>query len=176
MAEMTPLSEVCEELGYPRSYFIKSIMADKIYDKFNTSLDLDDDFYVVITDDNEISLVRSKKGGMLTTVTEQASTHVYSAIVKYIILKKYDLNLKIDMILYILYYTTKYRAINDLTDSELTDGVIIHISNIIKLMIEREDTTYRNKSEIGEAIEELRRTLTFERARLGIRQKINLRR
>ena len=133
--------------------------------------ELDDDYYII-----DGTLLR-KKGKELNYLTGMVNTHVYSSMIKNIILEdSYDDVLTFNMILYILYYRVMFRASTILSDKELTEGVIIELSNLIKLMIDREHSTYRNKPAISDAIDEIRRLIKRERINNGIRPKLNLRR
>jgi len=175
------LDSIVNELQYPRVIFTSNNTFVENKD-LNTPdykpeglLNRDERFYL-IEDNNEFLLVRAKKGEMIN-VSGMVSKHLYSAVIKYIILiRNYEIDLQCNMILYILYYITTVKAYNKLTDKELTEGVILHLSNIIKQMIDKEDTLYRDRSEIATMITELRQSLIFERSHLGLRNRINLRR
>lgn len=179
-----PLSEIADKVGYPRSEFISG---RKSHCDFPVSYQADihkgnPDGYYVSTNGHKIkgyegySLVR-KKGNDLNQITSQVPNHLYSSIIKNIIISgDYEEELKYNMVLYILYYRVAYRANNELNDEQLTEGVVYELSNLIKIMIDREVTTYKNNPYISDAIDDMRRLLKRERIHLGIRPKLNLRR
>jgi len=177
MASIISLQELISDYGYPRSLFINT---DKEYSKrFDVppTQNWDQEFYVIKNDDLTYCPVKTKIGTPTAKSLGGLSySYIYNAVIKYIVLKNLDLDLKINMLLYILYYTSSVNGSDTITDVEITEGVILHISAIIKLLIDKEHTLYRDSSYIGEVIEELRQSLLFERAHTNWRQKINLRR
>ena len=166
------LSEYIEEVGYPRMLFLN--IKDNNEKEFILEIhynDLDDAFYLI-----NGSLVR-KKGTNFKRITNTVSNHLYSSIIKNIILNdNYDEVLTYNMLLYILYYRVTYKAHSLLNNNQITDGIIIELSNIIKLMIDRKNSTYRNKPAISDAIDEMRRLIKRERINSGFKPKLNLRR
>jgi hypothetical protein len=174
------LEDLILEEGYPRHLFTKELNRDDnfgvIYDEFY-HLDVSDGYYHVTDIKGNVSLVRyTDKKGEFDTFTSHVPKRIYSAIIKDIILKPFDDDHKYNMVLYVLYYVTIHRAYDELSSETLTNGVILHLSNIIKLMIDREYTTYKAHPVIEEAIEYVRRLLTRERIHLGIKPRLNLRR
>ena len=170
MQQIISLYDSVVEIGYPRDTILKlntnllSITGEK---------EIDDGFYV-ITKDSRSGLIRYKNYDP-KDISSISSKYLYNIIIKDIILKQDDLVQQSNMILYILYYHVKTTSFSELSDINLTKGVILHLSNIIKLMIDKEHTAYRNKPMIGMSIEQLRLSLTFERIQTGVKHSINLR-
>jgi len=177
------LSELAEELGYPRNNFLDlnragNNVAISYYSKEVENL-LQSEFYLVeiLYKDNSkgYTLVRFKDK-MLSSITDMINVHLYNAIIKNILLGNYEKELTNNILLYILYYRVVYKSYNPLTNAEITDGVILELCNIIKLLIDKEFSTYKNEPRISDIIAELRKLLIRERIHKGIKPKLNLRR
>jgi len=176
MSSIISLQTLIADYGYPRSLFIDG---EKVYTKrydIPAGVVIDTHYYVIKNNDEKYCAVKAKSGKIDKTLGDVSHSYLYNAIVKYIILEDIDLDLKINMVLYILYYNATVNGSDNISDNDITEGVILHVSNIIKLMIEKEHTLYRDSPHISDAIDELRQTLIFERAHTNWRQKINLRR
>jgi hypothetical protein len=102
--------------------------------------------------------------------------HYYSSIVKNVLFNNYEKDLTNNILLYILYYKVTYSSRAPLTNDQITDGVILMLSGIIKLLIDKEHSTYKNESNVSEIIDDLRKLLIRERIHKGIKPKLNLRR
>lgn len=173
----TPLHEYIEELGYPRNEFIGSLSNNnKNIPAMNESIE---DGYYIITynynDESGYTLIKSKKN-IYDSVAKTVPIHLYSSIIKNILLGSYEKELTYNMLLFILYYKVTYRSSVGLSIEQITEGVIIELSNIIKLLIDKEDSTYKNERRISNIIDEIRTLLKRERIHVGIRPKLNLRR
>jgi len=166
---ISSLIDFIADYGYPRSIFLKNsgitiindIDLDLILSTYST--ELNNNNFNILIDDNKICLLKSKINNKSKIVNALPYSYIYNSIIKYIISNNYENNLKIDSILYILYYITVTHAKSDINDLILTEGVVIHLVNIIKLMIDKENTLYKNNVYINDMIEELRETLSFER-------------
>jgi len=179
------LSDVVEELGYPRNNFLNINRAgnDREIEISERNRELPDDYYLITMTHKDnttgYTLIRKKKekhDNSFTRISNMNTVHLYSSIIKNILLGNYEKELTYNILLYILYYRVVYKSYNPLTNIEITDGVIIELSNIIKLMIDKENTTYKDEPRISDIIAELRKLLIRERIHKGIKPKLNLRR
>ena len=176
------LSDVIEELGYPRNNFLNISRAGNNQPVIYTSdfRSYTEDFYIVTIEHKNnttgYTLIRLKNG-KFDRITDMISNHLTNSIIKNIILNtELAQDIKYNMLLYILYYRVVYKANNPLTDKEITDGIILELANLIKILIDRENTTYKGNTGISDAIDEIRILLKRERIHIGIRPKLNLRR
>ena len=172
------LSEYITEIEYPRNEFIDVDRgANNILQNIVEPLTLNG-YYIINYANNGIigyCLIRYKDNNIVR-VTEMPPQHFYSSLVKNILLGNYEKDLTNNILLYILYYKVKYSSHNPLTNDQITDGVILELSNIIKLLIDKEHNTYKNESRVSELISDLRKLLIRERIHKGIKPKLNLRR
>lgn len=183
------LSDYITELEYPRHEFMdinrakNNITITNI--DYNMPIFVDsgyydsNDYYIISYSHNSdidgYTLVR-RKDKQHKKITELVPTHLNSSVIKNILFNSYEKDLTNNMLLFILYYKVTYSTTNPLSNMQITEGVILEISNIIKLLIDKEHSTYKNESRVSEVITDLRKLLVRERIHLGIKPKLNLRR
>ena len=178
---MALLSQFITAYGYPRDIFINNFNG---YDKELSVINpLEfDGYYVdtIIENDNIKNVILYRmKNGERTLVHDIVTTHFYSSIIKNILFSESE-DICYNMLLFVIYYRVGYTShalLNqEISNIEMTERVIYYLVSIIKLLIDREHTTYRTNTYIGEYIDSLRKILTRERIQLGIKPNLNLRR
>lgn len=113
--------------------------------------------------------VRSTKD--LDTYVKQ---HLVSSVIRNILLNNsYSEMMRGNIAVFIFYYHAYYNSKEEYNLNELTEKVIIHLSNTITTMMNKELTTYRNYK-VNSLIKMMRTRLNIERSYITVK-RINLR-
>lgn len=128
---------VYEQIKYPK---------DHIYNALNNlcNLSIDNKFRVLLSDKYlKLPFVFKHKNSNIKHISTYYTTHIYSSIIKTVILDGTDqLENKIDKAIYLLYsYWYTKKSVNNI--KEITHLVCVSIESIISIIIEKGLTSYK---------------------------------
>lgn len=104
--------------------------------------------------------------------------HLISSVIRNILLDRSTSSVRerCNAAVFIYYYNIFYHTNREYTIEEITESVVIYLSDTIKVMIDKELTTYRDCPNMSNIIEEMQMRLNLERTQSVVKKRwINLR-